>query len=552
VLASVAEADGHLDKDLATLQRFELVSETSRIPEREYTFRHALTQDAAYASMLQRRRRELHARVAEALLAQRTEQLDEYAGIIGQHFAQAGDPRAVALLVRAGDHARRLYALEEALAHYDRALAQAKGSEAAVVGQLYAGRGRTLELRGEHDAAIANYEELRTAAAARGDRELEGNALAMLASIYSTATARRDVAKAEALLGSALDIARERGDRVLVAKLSESRLWLTYFAGDLDRALASGEEAVAIGRALGRSEDLGVALNNVSHVYRDLYRFADAEAAGAEATGLFRGLGNKSMLADSLSTRAQSLICTGDYDAVLAFAAEAHRLSDEAGNFWGRSYSEFVAPLVRWDRGDVEGAVARWRSCIDDGRRGGFAAAEVGPQSELAALFEDIGAFDLAIAHIDAALDVARRILPQWLKWPLARLARIHLAQGQVDAARDALAEIDRLPPGLDRFPFVPAQVALARASLALAAGDPAKAALIAATTRAAFEQDGIVPWQVDLGLVEGDARMQDGDAIGARAAYEAARAVAERLGSQRTLSRIRAALGLARTLGDS
>jgi class 3 adenylate cyclase/tetratricopeptide (TPR) repeat protein len=544
VLGDVAEAGARLDKDLATLQRFELVSETARLPEREYTFRHALTQDAAYASMLQRRRRELHVRVAEALLARRGDQLDEQAGVIGRHFAQADDPRAVALLVLAGDHARRLYALEEALVQYDLALSHAGAAEPALVGRLYEGRGRTLELRGDHDAAIANYEALRRIGVERGARELEGNALAMLASIYSTATARRDVAKAEELLASALDIARERGDRMLVAKLQESRMWLSYFEGDLAAALAAGEEAVAIDRELGRTEDLAVALNNVSHVYRDLYRFADAEAVGAEASGLFRAAGNKSMLADSLSTRSQALICVGDYDAVERHAEEARRLSEEAKNDWGRSYAEFVTPLLRYDRGAVGEAIQSWRGCVEDARRGGFVSAEVGPQSELAGIFAEVGAFDLATFHIDAAIDVSRRILPQWLKWPLARRIRIDLARGVLDRAYADLAEIDRLPPGLDRFPFVPAQVALARASVALAAGDAARARVIAADARSAFNRAGILPWQVDLAFLEGQALSAQGDVEGARVAFERARHVAERLGSRRMLWRIHAALG--------
>lgn len=88
-------------------------------------------------------------------------------------------------------------------------------------------------------------------------------------------------------------------------------------------------------RELGRTEELAIALNDLSHGYRDSSRFAEAEAAGREASELLRAIGNKPMLADSLSTRGQALLCVGDYEAVLSLTDEARRLSEETGNLWG-------------------------------------------------------------------------------------------------------------------------------------------------------------------------------------------------------------------------
>ena len=52
-----------------TLQAAEFLYETSLFPERVYTFKHALTHEVAYSSLLQERRRVLHARIVEALEA---------------------------------------------------------------------------------------------------------------------------------------------------------------------------------------------------------------------------------------------------------------------------------------------------------------------------------------------------------------------------------------------------------------------------------------------------------------------------------------------------
>ena len=66
-ITDLPEAD--LQRGLAHLQAAEFLYETRLFPEREYTFKHALTHEVAYSSLLQERRRALHARLVEALEA---------------------------------------------------------------------------------------------------------------------------------------------------------------------------------------------------------------------------------------------------------------------------------------------------------------------------------------------------------------------------------------------------------------------------------------------------------------------------------------------------
>ena len=108
---------------LSELQRLELIVEERRRPVPEYRFRHGLVQEVAYASLLEARRRELHLHVGQALEEAHREAPEYVFGLLGRHFAEAGErERAVHYLLGAGDAARRLYADEEALEHYGRAL----------------------------------------------------------------------------------------------------------------------------------------------------------------------------------------------------------------------------------------------------------------------------------------------------------------------------------------------------------------------------------------------------------------------------------------------
>ncbi len=114
---------GRLRPALSELQRLDLVVEERRRPTPEYRFRHGLVQEAAYTSLLEQRRRELHGIVGAALEELHEDELSEAYGLLARHFAEADEPqRAARYLLEAGDAARAVSADEEAIASYRRAL----------------------------------------------------------------------------------------------------------------------------------------------------------------------------------------------------------------------------------------------------------------------------------------------------------------------------------------------------------------------------------------------------------------------------------------------
>ena len=107
---------------LARLQAAEFLYETSLFPDLEYTFKHALTHEVAYGSLLQDRRRALHARIADAIEALYPERLTEQIERIAHH-AVRGEvwDKALAYLRQAGDRAAARSAYHEAVAAYEEA-----------------------------------------------------------------------------------------------------------------------------------------------------------------------------------------------------------------------------------------------------------------------------------------------------------------------------------------------------------------------------------------------------------------------------------------------
>src|SRR6185436_14725505 len=95
-----------LPVQLSTLEASALIRLATTEPEIEYLFRHALVQEAAYASILKADRTALHIAVAEALEHLYPAQLDERAPLLAYHFESAQAwPRALHWLTRAADQA---------------------------------------------------------------------------------------------------------------------------------------------------------------------------------------------------------------------------------------------------------------------------------------------------------------------------------------------------------------------------------------------------------------------------------------------------------------
>ncbi len=121
-LHGMTDLDQRLLPSVVELCSANLLITVRELPDPIYRFRHALIQDAIYRGLLKQQRRYLHARAASTLEAT-SGAPEEIAGLLGRHFAMAGEVgRAVLYLELAGDRAVASYANDEAVASYRSAL----------------------------------------------------------------------------------------------------------------------------------------------------------------------------------------------------------------------------------------------------------------------------------------------------------------------------------------------------------------------------------------------------------------------------------------------
>ena len=123
ILSEVATTVRNLDERLSYLKETQLIQERRRMEELEYLFSHALAQEAAYASILPEKRKNLHLKVADTIERVFAEKLHAFYGMLAYHYSRAESlDKTEEMLIKAGEAALKTSASSEALTYYLEAL----------------------------------------------------------------------------------------------------------------------------------------------------------------------------------------------------------------------------------------------------------------------------------------------------------------------------------------------------------------------------------------------------------------------------------------------
>jgi predicted ATPase len=118
-------SESELEAALARLVASELVFQRGTLPNAVYSFKHALVQDAAHASLLRGNRQQLHAQIAEALETLRPELMENQPELFAQHYAEARlVEKSVSYWSKAGHRSAARSAMAEAAAQFRKGLNQ--------------------------------------------------------------------------------------------------------------------------------------------------------------------------------------------------------------------------------------------------------------------------------------------------------------------------------------------------------------------------------------------------------------------------------------------
>ncbi len=124
IKSAVAKPDDELNRMLGDLQLAEFIYEQPATGDIEYTFKHALTQEVAYQSVLVERRKVLHEKIGAAIEALASIQIDDHLAELAHHYSRSSNVgKTVEYLDRAGRQAMMRGVFKEAELHFKQAIA---------------------------------------------------------------------------------------------------------------------------------------------------------------------------------------------------------------------------------------------------------------------------------------------------------------------------------------------------------------------------------------------------------------------------------------------
>jgi predicted ATPase/class 3 adenylate cyclase len=433
VLRQLTGLNGSFDSEIQYLLEASLVE-----PFREeYAFRHVLIQEAAYDSLLIKKRVELHRRIGETMEKLHADRLEELAPLIAHHFYSAQDGRSLKYDLLAGTKAARLYANAEAVTHFSRALEVAIQAKAASeqITNIFIQLGSASELSGNFEAALTTYEEMQAFGQERGDRRVEMQALMAKAIIYSIFSQLHNPAMSEQMLISSLEISRELGDRITQAKLNWN-LMITYlFSKRLDESLQHGEVALTLAREFDDREQLAFVLNDLCRLYTCRGEFEKAHASIREARELWKSLDHQVMLADSLGSEAEVFFNAGEYEKSLEYCKQALQISEETNNLWGQAYDQMLMTFALFEKGQLGHGIQLAEQSCQLADEAGLIASSICLRAELAWVYAYCGAIEKGSPLIEQALNISDLKQPAWRSFPRAASVRMHLLMKDVQSA---------------------------------------------------------------------------------------------------------------------
>lgn len=431
-----------VDRALDELVEVDLVREAADEGERQFAFKHAVTQEIVYDNILLAERREMHGHVANVLETVFEDRLDELAGTIAFHYTQAEEwDRAQAFLFRAGDHAGSIAASAEALTYYGRALeaySHAPGHELDAEERAKLDRkiGEAFFRRGEHDKATEYLERalaclggywrtptgvrLRIARAASVQlwhrllplpryREVSdepdpwmdelSRILDTLGWIYFFSNPERIVLDSF----RQLNVAERRGHRLAMVRASTG-LGFAFDAVAMRRtADAYHRRAVELCERLENPRSVGIAYLGLAHHQRyQLAAFDQALENYTRAENECRRAGDIRSRMGAMLMLAEVTGLKGDLDTSLGYGRRMIEVAEDAGDTQVGGWGHHATGRAFYLAGELEQA----REHLE---RGGELSERVPDYQALVVAQGNLGLTLIEQGNVDEALDVLER-----------------------------------------------------------------------------------------------------------------------------------------------
>jgi class 3 adenylate cyclase/predicted ATPase len=458
--AIVSMPEVELAAALDRLVAAELVFRRGLAPAATYVFKHALVRDAAYESLLKRRRQELHARIATSIEALFPQLVEAQPELVARHFGEAGlAEKAIPYWLRAGRLAAARSANMEAIAHLRSGLECAQAlppgasrSRFELALQLGLG-GPLIATKGfaSREAEVAFQRAQELSRELRSEADLSA-ALKGLGHVYHVRANLREVTN---LVEETESLAKRSGDPVRQAEADHLAGVLSFHLGQFQFSRDRLERSAQAGEYRGRyySEVYGIDMSvfcraYMSHCDWHLGYPVRSLKIAEEGLAVAREISHPFSITLALNYLAMLYQFRKEPDAALKAAAESRDICAEYRFDYYGAWASLVRAWAIAESGRLEEGLADFDAGLEDFRRTSAGLRIPHHLGLLAALHRKTGNAIAGLRLIDEAVAIADASLESWCVVELHRergelllMAAGEEAENQADAEFKAAIE---------------------------------------------------------------------------------------------------------------
>lgn len=325
-----------LDRALHQLEAVELIEAHTHDSQPQYRFKHVLTYETAYNSLLHQQRKTIHRQIADHMARLYWQLGEEYAPVVADHYYKSETwPRALRYLQRSAEAAIQSLSNYQAVEFYTQALevSAIPGSEAdeTTLLNIYEGRAKILTFLGEPQRAIDDYEAMLTTAKALKDDSAQMRALNGIGSLKAS---HFDFTQASESFEEALAVARRLGDNPGIADTLNQLGNFYCSMGKLDKGMEYYQEAQQISVQLGDESRRVEAEDGLAKIKMEQ---GDLKASLEQYQSILatrHRLGYRSGLINSLASVLVAQTFAADYEGAEKTAAEVLEFQRKSGDFY--------------------------------------------------------------------------------------------------------------------------------------------------------------------------------------------------------------------------
>jgi tetratricopeptide (TPR) repeat protein len=393
---------------LSALRDSELLYERGVFPQATYIFRHSLTQEVAYDSLLEKRKREIHERIGQAIVQLYGDRLEEFYEVLAHHYSRCEDGgKAYEYLKLAGDKALRSHSTWEAFRHYKEAI--------NVLSELpmnTENKTRALDIRlaaanvgsflGYPEECLKILREAETLAEEVGDYRKLATFYGRMGLYYSLVG---DPARGAKYQEKSFAEALSSGDVALVALVGNDLCGSLNIGGECTRTVEVSGEAIALIEETGQEAEF---FGRAANVYSQL-----------------------------LAYRASALGMLGCFAEGEPVGEMSLRLARQTGTLFGIAFAEFCCGSVLASKGDGRGTVEIFQSGVRHCEEGqvGLLLGQCRSGVGLGCLL--LGDAQTAIDHMVKGIQCHRDAgMTFFLSWQYVFLAEAQLDSGDLGGAQ--------------------------------------------------------------------------------------------------------------------